>query len=288
MCVTRSSVALLIICHDRHEELRRALAAAAADSFDEVVVLDMASEVPVSVPRGIHLVRSDVNVGVAEGRNRLARLTSCDVLVFLDDDAYLLAPVADYLRALFQSTPQLALAASLVRRQGGAIERAEFPFRGRPRDTERARDCAYFVGCAYAIRRDAWQDVGGYDKSFFYSTEELDLSFRLLASGWRLRYDPRFTVEHRPSASGRAVAPRVPALRARNRIILARVHLPLLVGVLHVSIWLVRTSLEAVRARAVRSWMEGVRDGFTTDCRRAPIPWKVLCVAHRAGGRALW
>ena len=66
-----------------------------------------------------------------------------------------------------------------------------------------------------------------YDERFFYSTEEIDLSFSLLDDGWTIAYRPEIVVEHRPDAAGRTVQPKVPGLRLRNRVLLVRRHLPI-------------------------------------------------------------
>lgn len=283
-----STVALAIICHDRPVELRDALASAAGQGWDEIVVLDMASDPAIDPVPGVTLVRSDDNVGVTAGRNRLLDRTTAEIVFFLDDDAVLTSDMAEPVRRHFTDDERLAVVAPAVRRVGGSMDSTEFPFRGSAHDDPTPRPCAYFVGCAYAARRAAVVAAGGYDEGFFYSTEEVDLSLRLLADGWRLLYDPTLSVEHRPSARGRSVAPRVPALRLRNRIILARRHLPVAAGVVHVSAWGLRTLGEARQAGGYRLWLAAWRDGFRATVEREPLPWQAVLRIHRLGGRVLW
>ena len=54
----------------------------------------------------------------------------------------------------------------------------------------------WFSGACTLIRRDAFRAVGGFDPGFFLYCEDVDLSWRLRAAGWRLRYVPRATVWH--------------------------------------------------------------------------------------------
>ncbi len=68
---------------------------------------------------------------------------------------------------------------------------------------------------------------------------------RLIGRGWRLIYDPGLVVEHRPSLRGRSVAPRIPALRLCNRLIMVRRHLPIPIAAMHAAIWGGRTFREA-------------------------------------------
>jgi len=289
------TLSLCILCHDRPAELLDALASVADEPWHEVLVLDMASDPPISPVRGVEWLRSDENVGVTGGRNQLAHRATGEILVFLDDDAVLLTPGAGQrLQAAFADATRLGVVAFRVRRPSGtgAGPSLEYPFRGsgtRSGARDSARPCAYFVGCGYAIRRDAQLAVGGYDDRFFYSTEEVDLSFRLLGDGWQLRYEPSIEVEHRPSTRGRSrTGSAVPGWRLRNRLLLARAHLPLAVAMPHVAVWTARTALEAARARSVGTWWRLGREGLSLPVRRRPLGWRLLLRIHRIGGRVLY
>ena len=281
-------VALCVICHERPQELRDALASAEGRGFDEIVVLDMASDPPLAPVEGTRHLRSEENLGVTVGRNRLLEATGADLLVFLDDDAVLRTDAAGQVRAIFEADPRLGAVAFRVVRADGRTESSEYPFRGSADGTGDARPCTYFVGCGYAARRDAVLDVGGYDERFFYSTEEVDLGFRLLRRSWRLVYDPSIVVEHRPSSRGRSVAPRVPALRLRNRLVLVRRYLPLPIAVLHAGAWGLRTLGEARAADGVKVWAGAWREGLREPVDRRPLGWRQLLEIHRHGGRVLW
>lgn len=281
-------VALCVIGHCRPRELADALASAGGKGFDEVIVLDMASDPPLEPQPGARWLRSDENLGVARGRNLLLGATEADYVVFLDDDAVFRSDVSSHLRERFDAEPDLGAMAFRVVRSDGTVASSEYPFRGRPRQQDQPRPCAYFVGCGYAARRSAVAAVGGYDEGFFYSTEEVDLSFKLMHARWRLVYDPAITIEHRPSSQGRSVAPRVPALRLRNRLVLARRYLPWPVAAVHVMAWGVRTLGEARAGHGLRPWLASWRDGVREPVRREPLAWRELVRIHRLGGRVLW
>jgi GT2 family glycosyltransferase len=281
---------LCVICHERPDELRDALASVSGEDFDEVVVLDMASDPPLEPMTGTKWLRSEVNLGVTSGRNQLVEATSSDLLVFLDDDAVFRSPVVAPLRERFAADPKLAVVAFRIERATGPRVSLEYPFRGKSREDAEARACTYFLGGACAVRRQAWVEAGGYDEGLFYSTEEVDLGFRLIRSGWRLLYDPAIVVEHRPSLKGRSVAPRVPALRLRNRLILVRRYLPAPVAAFHGAAWGARTLLEAARlgVPGVTAWLRAWGDGLRQPVDRRPLSWRALLEAHRLGGRVLW
>ncbi|MBO0702496.1 MAG: glycosyltransferase family 2 protein [Candidatus Dormibacteraeota bacterium] len=58
-----------------------------------------------------------------------------------------------------------------------------------------------FCGAAALLSRDAIEDVGLFDESFFMYYEDTDLSWRLRLRGWNILYDPRAVVEHGHSST---------------------------------------------------------------------------------------
>jgi len=284
------AVSLCILCHDRPTELAEALASGSADGpWAEVIVLDMASDPPIDPVAGTAWLRSDQNVGVTKGRNLLAEAASAEVLVFLDDDAVFITPAVSRLQQVFADEPALGVVAFRVRRPAGEGLSLEHPFRGSTDTADIPRECAYFVGCGYAIRRQAHLDAGGYDDRFFYSTEEVDLSFRLLRDGWKLRYDPTIEVEHRPSQKGRGrTGSAVPGWRLRNRFLLVRAHLPMAAALPHAGVWVIRTGAEAIRAHSITQWWRLGWEGLSLPVERRPLGWRQLARIHRLGGRVLY
>ena len=279
-------LSLCVLCHQRPNELADALGSAVG--FDEILVLDMASDPPLAAWPDAEMLRSDENLGVADGRNRLARQATGDVLVFLDDDAVFLdEDVADRIRDRMMARDEPAVIAFRVMRPDGSMDSTEYPFRGGARRVV-ARPCAYFVGCAAAIRRDAFLEAGGFDDRYSYSTEELDLAFAIARRGGEMVFDPEIIVEHRPSPRGRAPAPQIPALRLRNRLLLVRTHLPYPVAAIHAGVWSGRTLLEARRAGDVRPWRQAWKRGLSMPVQRRPLGYWGLWRMHRLGGRVFW
>jgi GT2 family glycosyltransferase len=283
------SVSLCVLTHNRESSIRSAVASAAEQGLDEIVVLDQASSPAIAPIPGVVWLRLEENLGVAGGRNVLASKATGDILLFMDDDATLLGTgAATALRRAFAADDRLAVVALHVQRHDGTVVNHEFPFRGRPRAIGRSRECGYFVGCGAAIRRSAFLSVGGFDPRYRYSTEELDLSFALIRSGWRLLYLPEVRIEHRPAEAGRLEGADVAALRWRNRLLLARRHLPIAFSVPHVAAWGARTLLEARRAGSLGPWMHATRQAFRLPIRRNPLGLRSALSVHLRGGRSLW
>jgi GT2 family glycosyltransferase len=69
------------------------------------------------------------------------------------------------------------------------------------RDEWRARRVDWILGAVLAIRREAFDAVGGFDEAYFLYQEEVDLCYRLRAAGWEIHYAPVATVLHVGGAS---------------------------------------------------------------------------------------
>lgn len=67
----------------------------------------------------------------------------------------------------------------------------------------RARPVPWIMGSAMAIRRSAFEAVGGFDTAFFMYFEEVDLCYRLWAAGWHVHFAPVATIVHVGAASTR-------------------------------------------------------------------------------------
>ena len=78
-------------------------------------------------------------------------------------------------------------------------------------------------GAACLLRRELFDDLGGYERSFFAFYEDVDLNVRAQIRGWRFEYVPEAVVWHLGNASWQAEAPRPGAwnarLVARNRLV---------------------------------------------------------------------
>ncbi len=73
-------------------------------------------------------------------------------------------------------------------------------------------------GCAGAVlvRRDVYDDVGGWDRSFFLDVEDLDLFIRFWQTGWRVVVEPEAKVYHAVGVSNtQVIAGAVPVSRRR-------------------------------------------------------------------------
>jgi hypothetical protein len=60
-----------------------------------------------------------------------------------------------------------------------------------------------FIGCGVAIRRDLFNELGGYDESFHYYAEEYDLAARILLAGSSVTHHAGWRIMHHKVTTGR-------------------------------------------------------------------------------------
>jgi len=65
-------------------------------------------------------------------------------------------------------------------------------------------DVDQISGAFMVLRRQAWQQVGGFDPAYFMYNEDVDLNVRLRRAGWRVVFLPDVSVRHHLGASSRA------------------------------------------------------------------------------------
>ncbi len=104
-----------------------------------------------------------------------------------------------------------------LNRSGGRWEVRRRP-PGKPVEVDR------ILGAAMMIRRQALDDVGGFDERFFLFSEEEDLCLRLKHAGWKTCYYPDAQVIHRGAASIGQNAPLATAAADWSRYLYMRKH----------------------------------------------------------------
>jgi len=68
-------------------------------------------------------------------------------------------------------------------------------------DKDKARRVPWAVAAFLLIRREAWDEVGGFDERQWMYAEDLDLGWRLRKAGWATRYEPQAAVDHESAAA---------------------------------------------------------------------------------------
>ena len=68
-------------------------------------------------------------------------------------------------------------------------------------DPYRRRYVDWAHGALLLVRREAWDEVGGFDRRQWMYAEDLDIAWRLREAGWRVLYEPAAPVRHELGAA---------------------------------------------------------------------------------------
>jgi GT2 family glycosyltransferase len=279
------SVGAVVLTQGRRPEaLRAALDSLLAqrDVALDVVVVGNGWE-PTGLPEGVHAVGLAEDRGIPAGRNAGVPHVSGDLLLFLDDDATLGDDtVLARVEAHFAGDPELGLLQLRVVPDGPGEPPRDWVPRLRVGDRERTSEVAAVWEGAVAIPRVVFEAVGGWPAEFRFAHEGIDLAWRVMDRGRRVLYAGDVTVRHAPYVT----APHDERVyyAARNRVWLARRHLPRVLGAAYVLAFALRT-LPLVRSRTrARAALRGYRDGLRDPCgERRPLRARTLWRMTRIG-----
>ena len=176
------------------------------------------------------------NLGFAGGANRGVARSEAPLVVVLNPDVELDSGYGAALLRVFADNPALGAAGAklrypdsdLLQHAGADIDPFHFGGQHRGyREPDRGQwdtpaDVNYVIGAAIALRREAFDKLGGFDERFWPAYfEDVDLCWRLRDAGWQVRYQPELTGVHVESVTlARSVAYHRYYFRSRIRFAL--------------------------------------------------------------------
>jgi GT2 family glycosyltransferase len=248
----------------------------------DVVVVGNGWE-PNGLPGGVRGIGLPEDAGIPGGRNAGVPEARGEVLFFLDDDASLedVGALARVAKVLEDETIGL-LQLRVVPRDGGEPRRDWVP-RLRTGDRARSSDVTAVWEGAVAIRRRVFDQVGGWPAEFRHAHEGIDLAWRVMDAGYRVRYEGGAAALH-PAQAAPMPHSYSAYFGARNRVWLARRHLPLPLGAVYVLMFALRTVPRLRSRQAVREAARGYRDGLRGPCgKRQKLRLRTLARMTLAG-----
>ncbi len=144
-------------------------------------------------------------MGVAEARNVGFEKAEGDIIITVDDDAlFTSTDAADKVLSEFRADPNLgAIAFQSVNYHSKEIEDKKVPRLKKDGFRETPFYTSYFIGVGNAIRSCILEEIGYYPENYKYGYEEIDLSYRILNSGYYIKYCPDIQILHKESPDGR-------------------------------------------------------------------------------------
>ena len=269
----------------RPQELALLLASVESQTVKaaRTVVVANGCPLPDDLPDWVDGVELAENLGVTGGRNAaLEHLRDMDLVLDLDDDGLLVSD-GDFARIveLYAADPGLGIVSFRIADETGVTQRRHVP-RLRAGDPMRGGYVTTFLGGAHVMSAPMLAQVGGWPDAFFFSHEETDMAWRALDAGWKILYEPQLLLQHpRTSPARHAIFYRT---NARNRVYLARRHLPALLMPLYLGVWVAMTVGRTRDLAGLKAWFAGFAEGWRTECGpRHPMRWRTVWTMTRLG-----
>lgn len=181
----------------------------------EVLVVDNASDddTPQAVAkafRGVRVIRLAENEGMP-ARNHAFGAARGRYVALLDDDSYPTGQAIPMSVAYLDRNARAAAVVGRVVLPSGALEAPALP--------------SVLLGGASVVRKAVLEETGGFSPEFFRQAEEYDLTFRILARGWRVDRFEDVVFRHEKVPGGRT-GELTHRMDVRNNLILVERFLP--------------------------------------------------------------
>lgn len=222
-----TDVGVAIVTHNSDGVIGACLDACLAHGLTRIVVIDNASsdatrEIVLRRP-AVQWVANTANGGFARGVNQAMRILETPLVLVLNPDVVLLDRLDPLLREF--ATPAVGAVCGLLEDAGGTPQRGftvrRFPtpatlafevlgwnrlFPSNPVNRsyrclglpfDASCDVEQPAGAFLLTRRDAWQQIGGFDERFEpVWFEDVDFCLRLNQEGYRIRFCPGVRAQH--------------------------------------------------------------------------------------------
>ncbi len=241
------SFSIIVVTWNALHHLKRFLPSVAVTDYDsfEIIIADNASEdgsaewVKKSFPT-FKVVTFDKNYGYAGGNNRAVKYATGDILIFLNNDVRVEPNWLTHLNKSFKDE-EISIAQPKILNEmqpdhfeyagaaGGYIDWLGYPFcRGRVFDAiekdegqyNNRTDIFWASGAAFSIRKDLFIECCGFDEDFEFHMEEIDLCWRCLRMGRKIKFEPKSVVYHLGGGSLAQNSPRKIYYNYRNSLLM--------------------------------------------------------------------
>lgn len=175
----------------------------------------------------VHIIENDANVGFARANNQAMACANGEYFFLLNSDAELRTGAVQALLTHIEANPRCGAVGPKLVNPDGSFQGtfARFPTLWQefalittlarwtigscrpylqPKSEYTPESVDWITGAALLLRRGVFDQVGGFDESYFMYSEETDWCWRLRQAGWEIVYVPTATVMHIGGGSSEA------------------------------------------------------------------------------------
>jgi len=202
-------VSIIIVNYNGKTHLEKCLPSVSKSSYAkyEVILVDNNSIdsslefVQKNYP-SVSVIKLDNNYGFAEPNNIGAKSAKGELLLFLNNDTITTPDFIAELVNAAKENPKIAIFQSLLLKPDGTIDSSgDFidtygrAYSSREKTNE-IRNIMSARGASMMIRKEVFWDLGGFDKNYFATFEDVDLGLRAWIWGYKVVLIPKSVVYH--------------------------------------------------------------------------------------------
>lgn len=210
MKINSTMVSIIIVNYNGKIDLEECLKSLSGINYKEyeVILVDNHSEdgsvefVKVNYPE-VKITKLDKNYGFAEPNNLGAMVAKGDLLLFLNNDTIVTPYFLTELVKVANADPKTTIFQSLLLKLNGDVDSSGdfvntlgIAYNSKNMPTE-PKLILSARGAAMMIRRSEFWELGGFDKNYFASLEDVDLGWRAWIFGYKSVLVPNSIVYHK-------------------------------------------------------------------------------------------
>lgn len=241
----------------------------------ELIVVDNGSRdgtADLARARADRVIANDSNRGFSAAINQGVAAAQGEILLLLNQDTVALTDWQAQASALFDADASIGVLGFVLLYPDGTVQHAgarlTMPFLDAEHLTKHDPAAAldFVTGAAMAIRRAAWEEIGGFDEGFspaYY--EDVDYCFRARRAGWQLQMSARPAFTHFESQSRSEAVEQVARINV-PRLRFALKHF----GALWLEDVLMRGEMLRLLNASDRDWLRGIQIAYERAMAQAP------------------
>lgn len=178
----------------------------------------------------IKIIQLEKNFGFAEPNNIGAKKANGEFLLFLNNDTFVEPNFISELVQVINSDSKIAICQSYLLKpnkeidsSGDFVDTLGRAYSSRKKVSE-IREILSARGAAMLVRKDSFFDLGGFDKNFFASFEDVDIGWRAWLWGYRVVLAPNSIVYHVGGQTIKKISDEVRIHGIKNTLILRLVN----------------------------------------------------------------
>lgn len=145
----------------------------------------------------VRLLNHDRNRGLSHARNTALHNTDCEIILYVDADAYADKNLVQRISEKYQDKDICGVGGQGIEAiQQSIYDRWRYLHASQSHGDLAIDNCQHLFGLCMAYRRQSLIDIGGFDTSLQTNAEDMDIGYRLFDAGNRLVYMPEAIVYH--------------------------------------------------------------------------------------------